>query len=205
MSMGRATVTARKGASRKELEYAGLDTVVGMLFSNMVMFFIILATAATLHASGQTNIGSATDAAKALEPLAGRGASILLATGLIGAGFLSIPILTGSASYAVAEAFGWKYGLDEKPHRARAFYGVIAGSTLVGMFINFVGIEPISALFWTAVLNGVLAPPLLVLIMLVSNNRTVMKTHTNGIPLNILGWATTAIMALAAIAMFATM
>jgi Mn2+/Fe2+ NRAMP family transporter len=204
MSMGRTTLSERKGATKKELKYEALDTEIGMLFSNLVMYFIILATAATLFKSGHTNIESATDAAKALEPLAGKAASFLLALGLIGAGFLAVPILSGSASYAVAEAFGWKYGLDEKPHRAKAFYAIIALSTLIGMLVNFLGINPISALFWTAVINGLLAPPLLVLIMLIANNKEVLKTRTNGIALNILGWLTTAIMFAAAAAMLIT-
>ena len=145
ISLGRTSLSERKGATEKEVKYAAIDTGIGMFFSNAVMYFIILATAATLHATGQTNIESATDAAKALEPLAGKASSILLAVGLIGAGFLAIPVLTGASSYAVAEAFGWSHGLDKKPHRAKAFYAIIAGSTLIGMLINFVGINPISA------------------------------------------------------------
>ena len=204
ISLGRQTLDMRKGATNEELRYAAVDTGIGMFFSNMVMYFIILATAATLHATGQTSIESATDAAKALEPLAGKASSILLAVGLIGAGFLAIPILTGSSSYAVAEAFGWKRGLDEKPRRAKAFYAIIAASTLVGMLINFVGINPITALFWTAVINGVLAAPILVLIMLVSNNKKVMGERVNGFSINIFGWITTAVMAAATIALFLT-
>ena len=203
MSLGRTTLTEREGATAGELRYAAVDTGIGMFFSNMVMYFIILATAATLHVTGQTNIESATDAAKALEPLAGKASSILLAVGLIGAGFLAIPILTGSGAYAVAEAFGWNQGLDEKPKKAKAFYGIIAASTLIGMLINFLGINPITALFWTAVINGVLAAPILLLIMLVSNNEAVMGKRTNGVGINILDWMTTGVMALATILMFA--
>jgi NRAMP (natural resistance-associated macrophage protein)-like metal ion transporter len=202
ISLGRTTLKARKGATEKELNYSALDTGIGMFFSNMVMYFIILATAATLHSSGQTNIESATDAARALEPLAGKASSVLLAVGLIGAGFLAIPVLTGSGAYAVAEAFGWKQGLDEKPKRAKAFYAVITASTLVGMLINFTGINPIAALFWTAVINGVLAAPILVLIMLVSNNKTVMRNRVNRRGINVLGWLTTGIMAVATVLMF---
>ena len=202
ISLGRTTLTERKGATKKELKYSALDTGIGMFFSNMVMYFIIFATAATLHASGQTDIQSATDAARALEPLAGKASSILLAVGLIGAGFLAVPVLTGSGAYAVAEAFGWKQGLDEKPRRAKAFYGVVAASTLVGMLINFLGINPITALFWTAVINGVLAAPILVLIMLVAGNEKVMGKRVNGAAINVVGWFTTGIMALATILMF---
>ncbi len=204
ISMGRRTLRARKGASDQELKYAKWDVYTGMLFSNVVMYFIILATAATLFKAGKTNIQSATDAAQALRPLAGDGAYLLLAIGLIGAGFLAVPILTGSAAYAVAEALGWKYGLDEKPRRAKLFYGVIAASTLVGMLIDFVGINPITALFWTAVLNGFLAPPLLVTIMFIANNKKIMGNRVNGWWANILGWMTTAVMFAAAIALVLT-
>lgn len=204
ISMGRMTVAQRKGASDAEMKYAAWDVNLGMLFSNAVMYFIILATAATLYKAGRRDIRSATDAAQALRPLAGDGAYILLALGLIGAGFLAVPILTGSSAYAVAEAFGGKYGFNEKPGRAKLFYGVIAASTLVGMLINFVGINPIRALFWTAVINGFLAPPLLVIIMMIANNRRVMGQRVNGLWSNILGWAATAVMFAAAIALVLT-
>jgi NRAMP (natural resistance-associated macrophage protein)-like metal ion transporter len=196
---GRVRLWQRQGATTTELRYAGWDVGIGMFFSNLVMYFIILTTAATLHAAGQTDIASAAEAARALEPLAGRGAEALLALGLVGTGFLAVPILTGAGAYAVAEAWGWRSGLDEEPRRAKPFYGVIVGATLVGMLINFVGINPITALYWTAVLNGLLAPPLLVLIMLIANNRSVMGERTNGRALNVLGWATTLAMAAAAL------
>jgi len=123
---------------------------------------------------------------------------------LIGAGVLAVPVLTGSAAYAVSEAFGWKYGLDEKPYRAKQFYAVIVAATLVGMLINFLGINPITALFWTAVLNGFLAPPLLIVIMLIANNKKIMGKRVNGRVTNILGWLTAAIMTVAAIALIIT-
>src|SRR5437879_6408885 len=169
--MGRRRQWQRRGASDKELKYAALDVNIGMFVSNVVMYFIILSTAATLFKAGQTDIQSAADAAKALRPLAGDAATILLAVGLTGAGFLAVPVLTASAAYAISEAFGWRYGLDQPPHRAKQFYAIIAASTIIGIAINFVGINPIAALFWTAVINGFLAPPLLVLIMLIANNR----------------------------------
>lgn len=204
ISMGRRTLKQRRGASDTELKYASMDVNIGMFFSNLVMYFIILTTATTLFKAGKTNIQSATDAAMALQPIAGDAASLLLALGLIGSGFLAVPVLTGSVGYAVAEGFGWKYGLDEKPKRARKFYSIIAASTLVGMLMNFIGINPLSALFWTAVINGFLAPPLLVLIMLVSNNRKVLGQRVNGRGLNILGWLTTIVMLVAAIALVIT-
>ena len=204
ISMGRTTLRQRKGATNKELKYAAWDTIIGMLFSNVVMYFILLATGATLFKAGKTDIQSATDAAQALRPLAGNGASILLALGLIGAGFLAVPILTGSGAYALAEALGWKRSLDDKPRRAKAFYAVIALSTFVGMLINFIGINPIKALFWTAVINGFLAPPLLVVIMMIANNKKIMGDRVNGVWLNILGWITTLAMFAAAIALVLT-
>ena len=204
INIGRTRLSQRQGATDRELRYAGLDVGLGMFFSNLVMYFIILTTAATLFTAGKTNIRSATEAAQALRPLAGAGAEALLALGLIGAGFLAVPVLTGSGAYAVAEAFGWRHGLDQKPGRARSFYAVITASTFVGMLINFVGINPITALYWTAILNGLLTPPLLVLILLVSNNRAVMGARVNGRRLNALGWVTTIVMSVAAVALIGT-
>jgi NRAMP (natural resistance-associated macrophage protein)-like metal ion transporter len=204
VSMGRKTQKQREGATRAELKTAKWDTLAGMIFCNVVFYFVILAAASTLHKTGQTNIESATDAAKALEPLAGAAAKYLFAAGLIGAGFLAVPVLTGASAYALAETFGWKYGLDTKPREAKQFYAVIVVSTLIGTTINFVGFNPIKALFWTAVINGVIAPPLLVLVMLVSNNKKVMGAHTNGRTANAVGWFTAALMFAAAAGMFLT-
>jgi NRAMP (natural resistance-associated macrophage protein)-like metal ion transporter len=204
VSMGRKTLKERKGATQKELNVAKWDTLAGMIFCNVVFYFVILAAATTLHATGKTDVQSATDAAKALEPLAGAAAKYLFAAGLIGAGFLAVPVLTGSSAYAVAETFGWNYGLDTKPREAKQFYAIIAVSTLVGMLINFLGINPIKALFWTAVINGVIAPPLLVVILLVANNKKVMGKRTNGRGASAVGWLTCALMFAAAIGMFLT-
>jgi len=201
---GRTTIASRRGATDKEIKKEKIDTIIGMLFCNVVFYFVILAAGATLHATGQTSVQSATEAAQALRPLAGNLATVLFAIGLIGAGLLAVPVLTGSAAYAVAEAFGWRAGLDEKPRHAKKFYAVIAGATLVGVGMDFAGINPISALFWTAVINGVTAPPLLVVVMLVSNNKRVMGRRKNGLGTNILGWLATAIMFVAAIGMFVT-
>jgi NRAMP (natural resistance-associated macrophage protein)-like metal ion transporter len=204
ISMGRRTLTARRGATDRELNYAGVDVTTGMLFSNVVMYFIILATAATLFKAGQANIQSAAEAAQALRPLAGDAAYVLFAVGVIGAGFLGVPILTGSSAYAVAEALGWKHGLDEKPRRAKLFYAMIILPTLIGMLVNFTGLNPIRALFWTAVINGFLAPPLLVVIMLIANNRKVMGHRVNGRWANLVGWTTTAAMFAAALGLVLT-
>ena len=201
-SEGRKDVNARRGATDKEIKKEKLDTIVGMLFCNLVFYFVIVSAGATLHLSGQTNIQSATEAAQALRPLAGNFATVLFGIGLIGAGLLAVPVLTGSAAYAVAETFGWTSGLDEKPRHAKKFYAVIAASTIVGVVIDFAGINPISALFWTAVINGVVAPPLLVVIMLVANNKRVMGERTNGLWTNVLGWLATVVMFAAAIGMF---
>jgi len=201
---GRTALRDRRGATKSELRLAAADTAIGMLLSNLVMYFVILATAATLHASGKTDVSSAADAARALEPLAGSAAKYLFAVGLIGAGLLAVPVLTGSSAYAVAETFGWKYGLDTKPREATQFYAVIAVSTLVGISIDFVGINPIRALFWTAVINGILAVPLLVLVMLVANDPAIMGRRKNGSVLNAAGWLTAAAMLAAAVAMGAS-
>lgn len=199
ISAGRETVAARAGATEGELRNAAWDVGAGMAFSNLVMYFIILASAATLHASGQRTITSAAEAAHALAPLAGRAAEALFAIGIIGAGMLAVPVLTGSAAYAVAEGGGWRSGLSTRPRDAKVFYGVIISSTLVGMLIDFSPLDTITALYWTAVLNGLLAPPLLVLVLLIANNRAVMGDRTNSRTLNLLGWATTVAMSAAAL------
>jgi len=201
---GRQTIEERQGATYAELRNAVLDTDVGMFICNLVFFFVIVAAAATLHTHGKTNIQSATDAAQALEPFAGAAAKYLFAVGLIGVGFLAVPVLTSSAAYAVAETFGWECRLDDKPREAKQFYLVIAASTLVGMLINFVGINPMSALFWTAVINGLVSPPLLVVIMLVSNNKKVMGDKVNGLATNVVGWAAAVVMVAAAIGLLVT-
>ena len=204
ISIGRRRLRQRQGASRFELKYALWDTVAGMAFSEVVAYFIILASGATLFAAGKTTIASATDAARALRPLAGDASTLLLAVGLIGAGVLAVPVLTGSAAYGVAEAFGWRSGLDRKLTRAPQFYAVIIAATMVGMAVNFLGINPITALVLSAVLNGLIAAPLLVLVMLVSNDRAAMGEWTNGRLLNAIGWLTTAVMGAAAIGLIVT-
>jgi NRAMP (natural resistance-associated macrophage protein)-like metal ion transporter len=203
-AQGRRTVAQRRGASAHELSDARLDVGTGMFFSNFVMFFIILATGATLHVSGQTQIESARQAAEALRPLAGDGAYLLFALGLIGTGLLAVPVLAGSASFAVAEVFGWRSGLDLTPRRGRRFYLVFAGAVVAGMVLNLGGTNPIRMLFLSAVLNGLLAPPLLVLVMLVGNNKAIMGAHVNGPWLNAFGWLATAVMFAAAIGFFVT-
>jgi len=201
---GRRTLAQRRGATAHELADARLDVFTGMFFSNVAMFFIMLATAATLHPAGRTEIETARQAAEALRPLAGDLAYVLFALGLIGTGLLAVPVLAGSASFAVAEVFGWRSGLDLTPRRGRRFYLVFAGAVAAGMLLDLAGTNPMRMLFLCAVLNGLLAPPLLLLVMLVSRNRAIMGEHANGPWLNGLGWTATAVMSLAALAFFAT-
>jgi len=204
LRMGRTTLAEREGATDRELRIAEIDVNTGMVFAAVVFYFVILASAATLHASGKTDIQTATDAAEALHPLSHGAATLLFALGLIGSGLLAVPVLTGSSAYALCEAFKWRSGLNQKFHGARKFYLVIVISTLIGTLINFLKIPPVTALFWTAVINGVLAPPLIVVIMVVSNNRKVMGDRTNGPLTNILGWGTAVIMTAAAVGMLLT-
>jgi Mn2+/Fe2+ NRAMP family transporter len=199
---GWTTVEQREASvSDTDLKNVAWDVNIGMAFANIVFYFIILTAATTLFKAGKTDIQSAADAAQALAPLAGNAATILFAIGIIGAGFLAVPVLTASGAYPVCEAAGWSYGLSEKLSKAKHFYIVIFAATVVGVLFNFVGINPITALFWTAIINGLLAPPLLVVIMLISNNKAVMGTRTNSWLLNVLGWAATAIMFTAASAL----
>jgi NRAMP (natural resistance-associated macrophage protein)-like metal ion transporter len=204
IEMGRRTQAEREGATYAELHGAAWDTNIGMFFCNLVFYFVILAAASTLHVAGKTSIQSAAEAAQALRPLAGNASSMLFALGLIGAGFLAVPVLTGASAYAVAETFGWECSLADKPHEAKQFYAVIAGSTLIGLLLNFLNINPMAALFWTAVINGLISPPLLVIIMLVSNNEKVMGDNVNGRGANLIGWVATAVMFAAAIGMILT-
>jgi NRAMP (natural resistance-associated macrophage protein)-like metal ion transporter len=201
---GRRTAAQRRGATAHELGDAQLDVNTGMFFSNVVMYFIILATAATLNRAGITEIETAREAAEALRPLAGNAAYLLFALGLIGTGLLAVPVLAGSASFAIAEVFGWRSGLDLSPRRGRRFYLVFAGAIVGGALLDAFQMNAIRMLFLSAVLNGILAPPLLVLVMLVSNNSSIMGEHTNGLWLNVLGWGATALMAVAGVAFFLT-
>lgn len=198
---GKRTVGQRQGASAEEMRAVWTDTFVGMAFSNVIMYFIILTTGATLFVAGQHDIQTAREAAEALRPLAGELAYLLFAFGLIGTGFLGVPVLAGSAAYAVAEAGAWRSGMNERPRLAKKFYGVIAVAMLAGMAMDFAGLNAIKMLFWSAVLNGVLAPPLVVIILLVCNNQRVMGEHTNGKLLNWLGILCALVMSAAAVAM----
>jgi Mn2+/Fe2+ NRAMP family transporter len=176
-----------------------------MFFSNLVMYFIILTTAATLHAHGQRNIETARQAAEALRPLAGNGAYLLFTLGLIGTGMLAVPVLAGSAAYAVAEARKWRGTLEDRPGISRKFYAVVAVSMVLGLAFDFVGFNAVRMLFYSAVLNGVLAPPLIVLVVLLTSKPEIMGVRVSSRPLRYLGWITAAVMIAASIGMFITL
>lgn len=177
-----------------ELKRIRTDTLVGMGFSHLVAMFIVIATAATLHANGVRDIGSAAQAAEALRPIAGDFAFALFAIGIIGTGLLALPVLAGSAAYAVSEAFGWVEGLDRKPREAKAFYGAIVAAVLGGLALNFAQIDPMKALYWAAVVNGLLAPPLMVVTMLIARSRKIMGKYRISGGLEFGGWLSTLVM-----------
>src|SRR6202163_100058 len=174
-----------------------IDTFIGMGFSNLIAFFIMLTTAATLHAHGVTDIQTSAQAAEALRPLAGRFAFLLFSLGIIGTGLLAVPVLAGSSAFALAETFRWRRGLDLTPLRGARFYGVIVVSTLIGVGLGFTHIDPIKALFWAAVVNGVISAPIMAVMMLMSANPKVMGEFIIGTRLKALGWLATAVMAVA--------
>ena len=190
---------------RRAVRRAARDTVIGMLVSNIVIYFIEVATAATLFAAGNHNVGSAAEAARALQPLLGNAAELLWAVGMIGSGLLAVPALTGSIADAVAALFSWRRGLDQPPRRAARFYLLLGGAMLLGMLFNFLGINPIRALVLSAVLNGFLTPPLLLLLVRLAGKREVMGDEANGRWLKLGGWATIAIMTVAALGLLATL
>ncbi|MGE5432152.1 MAG: NRAMP family divalent metal transporter [Syntrophomonadaceae bacterium] len=187
-----------------QIQRIKVDTYIGMAFSNLVSYFIILASAVTLHAHHITEINTAADAAAALKPLAGEFSFLLFSAGIIGTGLLAIPVLAGSAAYAVGEAFRWKIGLEHKPNRAKNFYAVLALSIILGLLIDFTPVNPIKALFWSAVINGITAGPVMVMLMLMSGNRKVMGEFTISKGLKIIGWISTLVMILASIGLFLT-
>jgi Mn2+/Fe2+ NRAMP family transporter len=201
--VARPLIEAPRQAPR-QMARIRFDTLIGMGLSNIVGLFIMLTTAATLNAHGMKVIQTSSEAAEALRPIAGEFAFVVFALGIIGTGLLAVPVLAGSAAYAVGEAFHWRVGLSQRPGRAKAFYGVITAATLVGAVLNFSALDPIKALFWSAVVNGVAAVPIMVMIMLLASERAVMRQFTLSPILKTLGWLATALMAGAAIGMFAT-
>ncbi len=187
---------------KNDIKKMRFDTVAGMVFSNVIMFFIIATTAATLGRAGITEVGTATEAAAALRPLAGPFTSALFALGIIGTGLLAVPVLAGSASYAIAETLGWRSGLYRKFKDAHGFYGVITIATLIGMMVNFSSIPPFRMLYYAAALNGVIAPVLMTVIMLIAGSRKIMGRRANGRLSNVVGWLATAVMYAASLALF---
>jgi Mn2+/Fe2+ NRAMP family transporter len=185
------------GQATPHMRRMKIDTIIGMGFSNLVAFFIMLTTAATLHTHGITDIQSSAQAAEALRPLAGRFAFLLFSLGIIGTGLLAVPVLAGSSAFALAETFRWRRGLDLTPLRGARFYGVIAASTIVGIGLGFTHIDPIKALYWAAVVNGVISAPIMAVMMLMAANPKVMGDFAISTRLKVLGWLATAVMAVA--------
>ncbi len=199
-SMGK-NLAQRKGATAEELRALKVDVITGMFASNFIMYFIILTTAATLHAHGIVKIDTAKQAAEALRPLAGKAAYLLFTLGLIGTGMLGVPVLAGSCAYAISEAAAWRGSLEKKPRGAKKFYGVLGIAMALGLAIDFTGLDAIKMLFWSAVTNGILAPPLIFLILLLTSDRKVMGHQTSPITERALGWVTFVFMAAAAVTM----
>lgn len=201
---GKTRLSQRIGASNTELARSRRDVLIGMLFSNAVMYFIIMSTGVTLHAHGQTNIETAAQAAEALRPLAGAGASVLFTAGVVGVGFLAVPVMTAGAAYDLAQAFGWRASLHARPGEAPGFYWAIAGLTALAVVLNFLGFNPMRALVWSGIVQGFSTPPLLLLIMLMTNNRKIMGDKVNSGWMNALGWITTTAVFSASLGLLAT-
>jgi Mn2+/Fe2+ NRAMP family transporter len=203
MHAARSAPLVRDGrAAASELRRIRWDTWSGMFYSDLTAYFIILATAVTLNVAGITNIDTAAKAASALRPLAGNFAYLLFALGILGVGLIGVPVLAGSGAYALSEAMGWNWGLERKAVDARGFYAVIAVSVLAGLGIQYSPISPMKALFWSAVINGIVAVPLMIVIILLVSKKSVMGNFTASRPLIILGWIATAVMGAAAVRMF---
>ncbi|KAA0124954.1 divalent metal cation transporter [Methylobacterium sp. P1-11] len=204
IAQGRHTVRQRKGATDAELRKTRRDVVIGMLFSNLILYAILLSTGATLHQAGQTEIESAAQAAAALEPLAGPGAKYLFALGIVGVGFLAVPVMTTGAAYDLVQGIGRDGSLHARPREAKLFYGTIAAVTVAAVGLNFLGFNPMRALVWSGIVQGFSVPPLLLLLMLMTNDPAVMGGRINGWLTNLLGWATTAVTFLATVCLVVT-
>lgn len=202
-AQGRKTAAMRKGATREELRKSRADVVAGMALSNLIMYFIIMTTAATLHAHGVNKVETARQAAEALRPMAGNAAYLLFTLGIVGTGVLAVPVLAGSCAYAIAEARGWAASLEHPPKIAGKFYLVLGMAVLLGTCLDYFGLNAVKMLFFSAVINGVLAPPLIFILVLLTSNRKVMGEHVNPPVLRWLGWTTGFVMLAAAVAMFA--
>ncbi|HEY2016352.1 MAG TPA: Nramp family divalent metal transporter [Bryobacteraceae bacterium] len=204
-AQGRTTIAQRRGATNEELEDARTDVRSGMFFSNLVMYFIILTTAATLNAHGVKNIETARQAAEALRPVAGEGAFWLFTVGLVGTGILAVPVLAGSCAYAIAEAATWRRAsLSERPSKAPQFYAVIAVAMFIGLALDFAGFNAVKMLFWSAVLNGILAPPLVIVVVLLTSDKKVMGNRVNSKTAAAAGWICAVVMSVAALSLLIT-
>lgn len=202
---GKTTLAQRQGASEQEKSDSRLDVLTGAFYSNLIMYFIILTTGATLNLHGQTHIATTSQAAEALRPLAGKGAYLIFTLGIIGTGMLSIPVLAGSTAYAIAEAARWRDSLKYPPRKAPHFYLFLAAAFLIGLALNYAGFGVVNMLFWSAVINGVLAAPLIVLIVLMASDPVIMGKHVNSLGLRVLGWTAAGVMSVASVAMFCTL
>jgi NRAMP (natural resistance-associated macrophage protein)-like metal ion transporter len=205
ISMGRRRLVDRIGTTKEELRHSARDVAFGMFFSNVVMYFIILATAAALFTAGKSDINTAAEAASALKPLAGKAASMLFAMGVIGVGFLAVPVMTIGAAFDVAQTLGWKHGIHKRFSEAKGFYGAIIVFTLLAMALNFFGINPMKALVFAGVVQGFSTPFLMLIVMLITNNRKIMGKWVNTRKMNALGWVTTAAMFAATIGLLITL
>jgi len=204
ISMGRRRLTDRIGTTKEELRHSARDVAFGMFFSNIVMYFIILSTAATLFKAGQHDINTAAEAAQALRPLAGNAAGLLFAIGVIGVGFLAVPVMTIGAAYDLCQSFGWRHGLHVKPADAKNFYVAIVVFTLLAMALNFFGINPMKALVFAGIVQGFSTPFLMLVLMLITNNSKIVGRWRNTLAMNTLGWLTTLAMFAAAIGLVIT-
>jgi Mn2+/Fe2+ NRAMP family transporter len=201
IALGRKRIWQRKGASRREMKQTSRDVLTGMIFSNVILYFIIMATGLTLHPAGQTHIETAAQAAAALEPVAGEAAKWLFAAGVVGVGFLSVPIMTTGTAYDVVQGLGRHGSLHDRPEENRLFYGIIALVTALAVALNFLGFNPMRALVWSGIVQGFSVPPLLCMMMVLTNSRKVVGARTNGRWTNLLGWATTLVTASCTVAL----
>lgn len=201
IAMGRVRLWQRKGATRRELMHTRRDVLTGMIFSNVILYFILIATGVTLHPAGKTNIETAAQAASALEPLAGPAAKWVFAFGVIGVGFLAVPVMTTGAAYDVVQGLGRRASLHDDPDRNKLFYGIIALVTAIAVALNFLGFNPMRALVWSGIVQGFSVPPLLLIMMLLTGSKKVMGARINSRSTNVLGWITTTIAFLCTIAL----
>ncbi|EQA99652.1 NRAMP family divalent metal transporter [Sphingobium indicum] len=204
IALGRRRLWQRKGATASEMKRTSRDVLTGMIFSNLILYFILLATGITLHAAGRTEIETAADAAAALEPIAGQAAKFLFAAGVVGVGFLAVPVMTTGAAYDVVQGLGRAGSLHDAPQDNRLFYAIIAAVTVLAVAMNFLGFNPMKALVWSGIVQGFSVPPLLLLMMLLTNRPGVVGARTNGRWTNLLGWTTTGVTFLCALSLAAS-